>query len=126
MKKVMSVLVLSGLMIAAVLAWGQVQRQTLPMASRTTDETKLEIARLKAEVDRLTKVVAEVDRLTKVIKVTDSSVRIQANLIELDGTIYLEGPIGMNYKDASHSVKVFSKAFFYQNVYGRQSEFWVF
>ena len=125
MKKLMSVLVLSGLMITAVLAWGQVQRQTLPMASRTTDDTKQEVARLKAEVDRLTKVVAEVDRLTKVIKVTGSSdhpsVSIEAPHIALKGVIRVN-----QNPDGQAAMYVYSNAYFYAQVYGYNANFVVF
>lgn len=115
MKKTVSIVVLLGLWTAAIFAWGQVQRQPLPMASRPADDTKQEIARLRAEVDRL----------TKVIKVTDSSVRIEAGLIQL------EGKVVMNKEDANRHVEIRSNAFLYGNLYlygkpyGPQSEWGV-
>jgi hypothetical protein len=109
----------------ALVAWGQVQRQTLPVASRPAEDTKQEIAHLKAQVEELARLKAEVDRLTKVIKVDGAAVRIEAGYIGLKGDIDLIGRVSMN-RDQAHTVHIYSRTYFCDTVYARQSEFSVF
>ena len=111
MKKGAWIVLPAGCMLLGLFVWGEAQRaaQNLPITSRQYDETKQELARLKAEVERL----------TKFIKVTDSSVQIEASNIYLDGSIYL------NYK-GDGSVRVYLNSFFYGTVYGHSSYFTVF
>lgn len=98
-------------MLLGLFVLGEAQRtaQNLPVTSRQFDETKQELARLKAEVERL----------TKFIKVTDSAIHIEAPSIYFDGKIYL------NYNNYG-LVRVYTNTFFYGTVYGRSSYFTVF
>lgn len=108
MKKGAWIVLLAGCLFMGFFVRGEVQRaaQNLPITSRQFDETKQDLARLKAEVERL----------TKFIKVTESTVQIEAPQINLDGHINLNSKGG-------GSVRVNSNSFFYGTVYGYNAHF---
>lgn len=111
MKKTVYIVLLVALMFMGLVHWGTGQQaaQTTPVKSIQLDETKQELARLKAEVERL----------TKFIKVTESGIKIEAPSITLNGIISL------NYNGQGF-VRVYSHSFFYGTTYGHDRYFSVF
>jgi len=88
MKRSSWIFIFFGCVFMAIFVLGQAQR-VLPVSSnaavnrqivnREFDDMKLEIARLKAEVEKL----------TNVIKIYGSAVEIEASAITLDGTLHV-------------------------------------
>ena len=107
MKRISWIFFFVSCVLMAIFVWGQAQR-VQPISSnaavnwqvvnREFDDMKLEIARLKVEVEKL----------TNVIKINGSAVEIKASSIALDGTLYVR-----------------SRSYFYDQAYSYISTFFI-